>query len=51
LDEERKGDLSTVLKRIRNRELELCTDQVVAGLSFRILGWPATWPVQRSNLE
>src|SRR6266436_1573132 len=28
LDEERKGDLSTVLKRIRNRELELCTDQV-----------------------
>ena len=34
LDEERKGDLSTVLKRIRNRELELCTDQVVAGLSL-----------------
>jgi hypothetical protein len=34
LDEERKGDLSTVLRRIRNRELELCTDQIVAGLSF-----------------
>jgi hypothetical protein len=34
LDEERKGDLTTVLRRIRNRELELCTGQVVAGLSF-----------------
>ena len=34
LDEERKGDLVTVLKRIRNRRLELCTGQVVAGLSF-----------------
>jgi hypothetical protein len=34
LDEDRKGDLSTVLKRIRNRKLELYTGQVVAGLSF-----------------
>jgi hypothetical protein len=34
LDEERKGDLATVLKRIRNRKLELHTGQVVAGLSF-----------------
>lgn len=34
LDAERKGDLVTVLKRIRNRNLELCTGQVVAGLSF-----------------
>jgi hypothetical protein len=34
LDEERKGDLATVLKRIRNRNSELCTGQVVAGLSF-----------------
>jgi hypothetical protein len=34
LDEERKGDLVMVLKRIRNRKLELCTGQVVAGLSF-----------------
>jgi len=34
LDEERKGDLSTVFRRIRNRGLELCTDQVVAGLSL-----------------
>jgi hypothetical protein len=34
LDEERKGDLATVSRRIRNRGLELCTDQVVAGLSL-----------------
>jgi hypothetical protein len=34
LDEERKSDLVTVLKRIRNRKLELYTGQVVAGLSF-----------------
>lgn len=34
LDEERKGDLTTVLRRIRNRQLELYTGQVVAGLSF-----------------
>jgi hypothetical protein len=34
LDEERRGDLSIVLKRIRNRKLELYTGQVVAGLSF-----------------
>jgi len=34
LDEERKADLSTVLKRIRNRNQELYTGQVVAGLSF-----------------
>jgi hypothetical protein len=34
LDDERKGDLTTVLRRIRNRELELYTGQVVAGLSF-----------------
>lgn len=34
LDDERKGDLSVVLQRIRNRELELYTGQVVAGLSF-----------------
>jgi hypothetical protein len=33
-DEERRGDLTTVLRRMRNRDLELCTDQVVAGLSF-----------------
>jgi hypothetical protein len=34
LDEERKGDLTTVLRRIRNRGQELYTGQVVAGLSF-----------------
>jgi hypothetical protein len=34
LDEERKGDLATVLRRIRNRGLELYVDQVVAGLSL-----------------
>jgi hypothetical protein len=34
LDEERKGDLATVIRRIRNRKLELCTGQVVAGLSL-----------------
>lgn len=34
LDEERRADISTVLRRIRNRELELCTDQVIAGLSL-----------------
>ncbi len=34
VDEERRADLSTVLRRIRNRDLELCTDQVVAGLSL-----------------
>jgi hypothetical protein len=34
LDEDRKGDLSVVLNRIRNREQELCTGQIVAGLSF-----------------
>jgi hypothetical protein len=34
LDEERIGDLTTVLRRIRNRGLELYTGQVVAGLSF-----------------
>ncbi len=34
LDEERKGDLFTVLKRIRNRKQELYTGEVVAGLSF-----------------
>jgi hypothetical protein len=34
LDEERKADLTLVLRRIRNRELELYTGQVVAGLSF-----------------
>jgi hypothetical protein len=34
LDEERKGDLVTVLKRIRNRKLEPYSGQVVAGLSF-----------------
>lgn len=34
LDEERKADLTIVLRRIRNRELELHTGQVVAGLSF-----------------
>jgi hypothetical protein len=34
LDEERKGDLVTVLKRIRNRGLEMYTGQIVAGLSF-----------------
>jgi hypothetical protein len=34
LDEERKADLARVLRRIRNRELELHTGQVVAGLSF-----------------
>jgi len=34
LDEEQRGDLSTVLKRIRNRRQELYTGEVVAGLSF-----------------
>lgn len=34
LDEERATDLTLVLRRIRNRDLELCTDQVVAGLSL-----------------
>jgi hypothetical protein len=34
MDEERKGDLAVVFRRIRNKGLELCTDQVVAGLSF-----------------
>jgi hypothetical protein len=34
LDEERKADLITVLRRIRNRDLELYTGEVVAGLSF-----------------
>jgi hypothetical protein len=34
LDKERETDIATVLKRIRNRNQELCTDQVVAGLSF-----------------
>jgi len=34
LDEERKGDLAMVLRRIRNRKLELYVDQVVAGLSL-----------------
>jgi hypothetical protein len=34
LDEERKADLTRVFRRIRNRELELHTGQIVAGLSF-----------------
>jgi hypothetical protein len=34
LDEDRRGDLSVVLRRIRNRKLVLYTGQVVAGLSF-----------------
>ncbi|HEU0081813.1 MAG TPA: hypothetical protein VFQ87_03000 [Bradyrhizobium sp.] len=34
LDDERKADLALVLRRLRNRELELHTGQVVAGLSF-----------------
>jgi hypothetical protein len=34
LDEERRADLITVLRRIRNRQLTLHTGQVVAGLSF-----------------
>jgi hypothetical protein len=34
LDEERKGDLATVFRRIRNRQQELYTGEVVAGLSF-----------------
>jgi hypothetical protein len=34
LDDERKADLALVLRRIRNREAELHTGQVVAGLSF-----------------
>jgi hypothetical protein len=34
LDAERNSDLVTVFKRIRNKKLELCTDQVVAGLSL-----------------
>lgn len=33
-DEERKGDLVQVLRRIKNRNLVLCNGQVVAGLSF-----------------
>lgn len=34
LDEERKADLTTVFRRIRNKKMELWTGQVVAGLSF-----------------
>lgn len=34
LDAERKGDLATVFRRIRNRQQELYTGEVVAGLSF-----------------
>jgi hypothetical protein len=34
LDEDRKGDLTTVFRRIRNRKQDLETGQVVAGLSF-----------------
>lgn len=34
LDEERKGDLATVFRRIRNRQQALYTGEVVAGLSF-----------------
>lgn len=34
LDDERKIDLEQVLRRIRNRNLELYIDQVVAGLSL-----------------
>jgi hypothetical protein len=34
LDEERRTDLLQVLRRIRNRKLDLNTGQVVAGLSF-----------------
>jgi hypothetical protein len=34
LDEERKADLTTVFRRIRNRQQELYTGEVVAGLSF-----------------
>ena len=34
LDDDRKADLETVLRRIRNRDLELCVDQVIAGLSL-----------------
>lgn len=34
LDEERKGDIAQVLRRIRNRRLAEETGQVVAGLSF-----------------
>lgn len=34
LDDERKADMTLVLRRIRNRKLELYTGQVVAGLSF-----------------
>lgn len=33
-DQERKADLAIVLKRIRNRKLDECNSQVVAGLSF-----------------
>lgn len=33
-DEERRGDLELVFRRIRNRDLPLATGQVVAGLSF-----------------
>jgi hypothetical protein len=34
LDDDRRADLALVFRRIRNRELELHTGQVVAGLSF-----------------
>jgi hypothetical protein len=34
LDADRHADLTTVFRRIRNRDLELQTGQVVAGLSF-----------------
>lgn len=34
LDDERKGDLALVLRRIRNRNLSEETGQIVAGLSF-----------------
>ncbi len=33
-NDERRGDIETVLRRIRNRDLQQSTSQVVAGLSF-----------------
>ena len=55
LDEDRRADLALVLRRIRNRKLELCIDQVVAGLSLGfwvgILGGAYNAPIWSRQLE
>jgi hypothetical protein len=55
LDDDRQADLALVLRRIRNRKLELCTDQVVAGLSLGfwvgILGGAYNAPIWSRQLR